>query len=274
MGLLMARIRTIKPHFFRSYDVVALSYRARLTWIGLWTYVDDEGRGRDDARIIKGELWALEDDVTWKDVQRDLTELSRSAHVIRYTVEGRDYLAIPTWNEHQVISRPTQSKFPAPNPANIRDAEAITEDSRSTHGVNSAGKGTGNREREQGSGKGTVAIATDSFKTFWDLWPRSEGKADAVKAWAKATRKESPELILAAVAVYVNHPHRPAKQFVPHASTWLNGERWNDGEPTATEAATKSTMTRADENAVEYFRLYGSGDEREGSIRALDPGIS
>jgi hypothetical protein len=164
----MARIRTIKPHFFRSYDVAALSYRARLTWIGLWTYVDDEGRGRDDARIIKGELWALEDDVTWKDIQGDLTELSRSAHVTRYTVDGRDYLAIPTWDEHQVISRPTASKFPAPTPANIRDAEAITEDSRSTHGVNSAGKGTGNREREQGKGKGTVAIATDSFKTFWD----------------------------------------------------------------------------------------------------------
>jgi hypothetical protein len=257
----MARIRTIKPHFFRSYDVAALSYRARLTWIGLWTYVDDEGRGRDDARIIKGELWALEDDVTWKDIQGDLTELSRSAHVTRYTVDGRDYLAIPTWDEHQVISRPTASKFPAPNPANIRDREAITEDSRSTHGVNSAGKGTGNREREQGKGKGTVAEATDSFKTFWDLWPRNEGKADAVKAWAKATRMESPEVILAAASTYANHPHRPAKQFVPHGATWLNGERWNDGEPTATE---NTRPSKADEviDVLEQGRRMQAEHER------------
>jgi hypothetical protein len=45
----------------------------------------------------------------------------------------------------------------------------------------------------------------------------------------------TPEIILAEAYAYVHHPHRPAKQFVPHGATWLNGERWNDGEPTAAE---------------------------------------
>jgi hypothetical protein len=159
----MARIRTIKPHFFKSHDVSALSYRARLTWIGLWTYVDDEGRGRDDARIIKGELWPLEDLVTWGDVEADLSELSLSTHVTRYTVENRSFLAITKWDDHQVISRPTASKFPAPMPTNTRVMAPLTDDSVSTHGPYTAG--TGNREQGNGTGNrelssSVVAIAT------------------------------------------------------------------------------------------------------------------
>lgn len=32
-------------------------------------------------------------------------------------------------------------------------------------------------------------------------------------------------------------------------------------------------MARADENAAEFYRLYGGDDERAGSIQALDPGV-
>ena len=40
----MARIRTIKPEFFTSDDICALSPRARLLYIGLWCEADREGR--------------------------------------------------------------------------------------------------------------------------------------------------------------------------------------------------------------------------------------
>jgi hypothetical protein len=59
------------------------------------------------------------------------------------------------------------------------------------------------------------------------------GKGTALKAYAKALKKTQPETILAAVKVY---PWPADKEFVPHPSTWLNGERWADetqsiGEP-------------------------------------------
>lgn len=241
----MARIRTIKPHFFKSYDVTQLSYRARLTWIGLWTYCDDDGRGRDDARLIKGELWPLEDDVTWQDVEADLTELSRSAHVVRYTVENRNYLAIPTWKDHQVISRPTASRIPSPNGALIRDFSEFTDDSRSTHGVLTAGKGkgkgngTGNKEVEV-----QVADATqlnDSlFELFWEVWPKRVGKADARRAWAKAVKKADPESIVSAATAYAASPYKPELQFIPMPATWLNGERWLDDQPQPSQVVTKA----------------------------------
>jgi len=39
----MARIRTIKPSFFTSLTIADLGLAERLTFIGLWTHVDDEG---------------------------------------------------------------------------------------------------------------------------------------------------------------------------------------------------------------------------------------
>jgi len=73
-----------------------------------------------------------------------------------------------------------------------------------------------------------LAIASPLFDEFWQLWPRREGKANAVKAWQKAVRKISEAELVEKARAYVTSPTVPAKQFVPHAATWLNGERWND----------------------------------------------
>lgn len=109
----MARIRTIKPSFFRDHDIADLSLSARLTFIGLWTYVDDEGRGVDDARLVKGDLWQLDDKHTVKKVQSDLEALEDSGRIERYTINGRRYLRIVNWKTHQKISHPTPSTIPA-----------------------------------------------------------------------------------------------------------------------------------------------------------------
>ena len=106
----------------------------------------------------------------------------------------------------------------------------------------------------------SVKTAVHSFDDFWSIWPRKEGKANASKAWDKATRRTSDEVIYAAALMYVNHPHRPAKQFVPHGATWLNGERWNDGEPTATETADSSKANRAVDVLEQGRRLQAEYD--------------
>ncbi|GAA3699002.1 hypothetical protein GCM10022377_10010 [Zhihengliuella alba] len=111
----MARIRTIKPEFFQSEDVAALSYRARLTWIGLWVYADDAGRHKDSPRLIKGSIWPLEDNVLSEDVDQDLEELERAGRIVRYEVDGKRFLEVTNWESHQRIAKPTPSKLPAPS---------------------------------------------------------------------------------------------------------------------------------------------------------------
>lgn len=114
----MARIRSIKPSFFRSEDVSALPFRARLTWVGLWTHCDDAGRTKDNARLIKGDVWPL-DNVSLRDIEDDLEVLATQGRIVRYEVDGKRYLEIVNWHAHQAISKPTPSRIPAPTAGRI-----------------------------------------------------------------------------------------------------------------------------------------------------------
>ena len=84
--------------------------------------------------------------------------------------------------------------------------------------------------------KNTSSPTVLMFDDFWKLWPRKEGKAVAVKAYQKATKKISESELLEYARKYVNSPARPELKYVPHAATWLNGERWLDELEASTEA--------------------------------------
>jgi hypothetical protein len=149
----LARIRTIKPEFFTSLTIADLTIEARLTFIGLWTHVDDEGRCVDDARLIKAAVWPL-DDRTATDVEKDLGALSESSLILRYTVGGRSYIAIRSWSEHQKINRPTKSRLPGPDQHDPPPPTSENPNSGNPHGELSESslkahprKGTGNREQ-------------------------------------------------------------------------------------------------------------------------------
>lgn len=126
----MARIRTVKPEFFTSLTVTRVSLGARLTFIGLWTYCDDEGRGRDEPRLVKAALWPLDDGVSADTVDAHLTELSAARLIERYEVEGAHYIAIRNWGEHQKIDRPRTSIIPAPPQRRVTDREPSTKPRR------------------------------------------------------------------------------------------------------------------------------------------------
>lgn len=111
----MSRIRTIKPSFFRSLTIADLPVPTRLTFVGLWTYVDDDGRGVDDARLIKAELWPLDDTYSVKKVEADLQRIEKANLIERYDVDSKRFLRVRSWIEHQHINRPSPSNHP-PSP--------------------------------------------------------------------------------------------------------------------------------------------------------------
>tara|TARA_R100000700_G_C3174521_1_gene149186 strand:- start:298 stop:918 length:621 start_codon:yes stop_codon:yes gene_type:complete len=84
---------------------------------------------------------------------------------------------------------------------------------------------------------GVMKIDDAKFEEFWVLYPRKEGKASAKKAWVKAIgvikkTSDDPERYLKEMTQrYRNHVDSRSsrdRKFVPHAATWLNGERWTD----------------------------------------------
>ena len=74
----------------------------------------------------------------------------------------------------------------------------------------------------------SLTSPSSSFPQFWIAYPRKVGKAAAQKAYAKAIKKAEPETILARLEAWKGSKGFPEPDFVPHASTWLNGERWLD----------------------------------------------
>jgi hypothetical protein len=122
------RIRTIKPEFFTSEAIHAIDrYRTRLTFVGLWTYCDDNGRARDNAKLIKAAIWPLDDDVTDADVEQDLSDLAYLGRIIRYTGTPAGasapvpLLQIVNWHDNQTINRRSKCKLPGPDGTEPRD---------------------------------------------------------------------------------------------------------------------------------------------------------
>ncbi|MFJ9468744.1 hypothetical protein [Streptomyces caniferus] len=110
----MARIRTIKPEAFTSESLAQITVAAERTFFGLLTQADDHGRHRDNAAIIAGLLWPLRAEHTSVHVEDDLHQLATAGLLCRYTgCDGRRYLHIVTWAEHQKIDKPSQSRLPS-----------------------------------------------------------------------------------------------------------------------------------------------------------------
>lgn len=66
------------------------------------------------------------------------------------------------------------------------------------------------------------------FEEVWDRYPRKVGKGAAKKAWVKACNKINDLALRDAVFEYIEAVNGKTKKFIPHLSTWLNQERWED----------------------------------------------
>jgi hypothetical protein len=223
----MPRIRTIKPDAFTSDSLSSVPRGARWTFAGLWTYFDDAGRGRADPRLIEAALYPVDDGVTVADVAGDLDALEGIGAVCRYIVAGKRYIHAPEWH-HQRINRPTESKLP-PCPTHegsLRTHGGLTEDSppeKEKEREQGKGSGTGNRERS----------ADADFDRFWAAYPKRVGKIKARKAWESATTKTDPNVIVSAAADFTtwHEAEGTDPKYIPHPTTWLNGENWTDERP-------------------------------------------
>ena len=110
----MARIRSIKPGFCTSEDIAQLTIPCRLHFAMLWTYADDEGRGIDNPRLLKGALWPLDDHIDHAAIDAFHDELEHTHRIVRYELDGRRYFQINDFKKHQHPTRPVKSELPAP----------------------------------------------------------------------------------------------------------------------------------------------------------------
>ncbi len=233
------RIRSIRPEFWSSEDIARLDWHHRLVYIGLWSYVDDNGVGRDVERLIVSALFPLDASLTEASVRTHgaLKALDVGGQITRYTVDGRPYLHITAFSTHQVISRPSRGRYPLPTSENAVTHRDLSEPSVSPHANALIGEGEKGRRGEGEKVKYSSAPAdagaapTSRFDEFWSLYPRKQAKGDARKAWAAAIKREDQDVIidgLRRLLPWFESQDKAAGDYRPTAGPWLRQERWTD----------------------------------------------
>lgn len=66
------------------------------------------------------------------------------------------------------------------------------------------------------------------FDQFWTIYPRKTAKKAAEKSWSKMNEEDQKQ----AICYLQEEPFADQSvKYIPHPSTFLNGERWNDELP-------------------------------------------
>jgi len=107
---LMARARLIKPEFWSSPTLAAVSIQAEHLFIGLWNFADDYGVLVDSPRRIYGDIFPLREEVTLEQVKGWIGELLAAGVIFRASVAKQKYLIVTSWNEHQTVHHPSKQR--------------------------------------------------------------------------------------------------------------------------------------------------------------------
>ena len=212
-----------------SGQVAKLSRDARLLYVGLITLGDDDGRLKGAPSLIRSQIFPYDDDVKVSDVTKWIGEIEAQKLVVRYDVDGEQYMFHPKWEDYQLLreDRRRESNIPAP------DIEFLPMTTKRQPTDNQVGdKRRPKLSKDKVSEVNTDQSASDNaFVVFWNLYPYKVGKKAAWKAWQKV--KYTPELgakIMASLEAWKASPQwtKDDGRYIPHAATWLNGERWED----------------------------------------------
>lgn len=241
-------MRSIKPEFFADQDLAEdLPDRdARLLYIGLWGLADEHGRLRGDARAIKGQLFAFDDDLTAEAVDALINMIASSGRAIRYRVGKAVYLFLPKLAEHQRLE---PDKVPSRLPSHLDEQAEQTKIGSSEKFPDESARDAneselararlfehvaGGMEQEAGSREQTPASPPASarppivrFDELWAVYPLQDGETEARKAWCDAIKRDSPDVIIAGAIRYRDWPQRSA-QHTKRLANWLRNDCWRD----------------------------------------------
>lgn len=199
----MARIRTIKPEFWTSEQIMECSAMARLLFIGLWNFCDDAGNHPLSPKTIKALVFPG-DDITAQAVDGLLGELVANRLVTIYEAASKQYLHVNGWH-HQKIDRPTV-KHP-------EFVEASTSRDRDV-GDDSPSDGRPLNPGREGKGSNTHS-PREPFGMFLEWVP------DQAQLAAFAKRSGVPILEFSEQAIAGFVVHHTAKGLAKTESQWI-----------------------------------------------------
>lgn len=196
-----------------------LSYRARGVLAAILS--------RPDSWETNAQTLAAEAGEGRDAVRTALSELEAAGYLERCLMRGAD----GHLSTHTVVYDTPRSPAPE-NPA------SVTENPSPEPGKPTPGKPTPENQApyKETKKKEQTHTAPDAaeFEKFYRAYPRRVGKGQAVTAFKSALKKADADTLIAAASDFARNINGTDPKFVPHPSTWLNGERWLDEKPQPT----------------------------------------
>ena len=215
-----------------------LSFKAK----GLWSYINSKPENWDFA------VWRISQETNEgeKSIRSGLKELVDSGYLeyrakkgIDNKFNGQDYILkdVPDFlGNHQIQETPK-----------IGDTET--------------GGHISNTELNK---KELSIIPQNKFEEFWTLYPRKTGKGKAKQSYQKATAKIKEVGLVQALKDRLEDLGKLEPQFIPHPSTWLNQERWED------EIINKPVIPATEQEVAQRKLEWERSLERSQSDRSLE----
>ena len=97
------------------------------------------------------------------------------------------------------------------------------------------------------------------FDLFWQMYPRKVGKKLCQKIWASKINRDDVDAIYTGLRKLRESEQwkKEGGKYIPHPSTFLNQERWNDEVPEDSELNLKSPETEEEVYITMILNCFG-----------------
>jgi len=279
----MARIRTIKPGFWKHEVLSLLPADTHILAGALLNYADDEGYFNAHPGLVKAECIPLREHSSTIPVM--LQQLQKVGWIkIGRGEDGKTYGNICTFSEHQVISHKNDSKIkkikitwedssnipvPVQYPSIVKGREGKGRE-LNTNFPDSHKSGTQTGEtvsKTEPTPPDPILVDTETYLTkkkrklygdqflwfdqFWKTFAKFDGKAEAADAWLdlKVTKKLLPDILYGAEQEAKHRNILLDKGLTPKwPQGWLSGRRWEKWVELRNDTAKKQNGS----NPVDY----------------------
>jgi len=217
------------------------SHRLIYTWI--IPHLDVEGRFHADPLIIKGSVVPRLKHITEKIIHDALADMVNNDLIYLYQVDGEQYLELRKFEDHQTHlrkDRESPSKIPPMNEKNkVQINAGVTPELIGVREV---------KLREDKLNKDG-----HFFDVFWKAYPRKVNKREALIRWKNKKLPPINELLeILEKQKQTEQWKKDDGRFIPHPSTWLNQERWDD------EILTQKDIK--ENERTEFLRRHGAAE--------------
>lgn len=232
----MPRGRVIGPDFWSDETMIGHTPFARLFYIGLWNFAYcDFGHLPDEPFSLKLKVLPA-DPVNGHEL---VDELLGSGKLTRNELPGGvTYLHMPSFGKHQSVDSRWKSRCPICNSLKLQEPQPSLSELPKTQATTLV-KG---KERKEKNSSVQASLERD-FDSFWEVYPRKEGKQAAKKKYLMVRRQVEALPILEGARAYALLSLGKEKQHVKMAQGWLTDGRWADELQTSIPLPPKRTDT-------------------------------